>query len=347
MSTHPYPTAIDSIATLEEIMTRPSERLVAFMRELKGDLVILGVGGKMGPSLAILAARAIEASGVPRHITAVSTFSQPAVRARLESHGIKLHRADVLASGAVDDLPLAENVLYMIGRKFGSSGAEWDTWATNVHAAGLCAKHYAASRVVAFSSGNIYPFVDVDSGGATEMTAPGPVGEYAMSGLGRERMWDYASHHFGTRVLHYRLNYAVELRYGVLLDVAQKVWRGEAIDVSMGYANCVWQGHANSVALQCLGLASSPPSVINVTGLERVSIRSLAEDFGKAMGKPPKIVGNEMPTALLSNATRCHELFGPPEVSIETLFGWIVEWVMRGGETLSKPTHFETRDGKF
>ncbi|NUM53989.1 MAG: NAD-dependent epimerase/dehydratase family protein [Candidatus Hydrogenedentes bacterium] len=338
---------MESVDQLEDVMTRPSPGLVEAMRALKGDIVILGVGGKMGPTLAMLAARAVEESGVTRGITAVSTFSQGAVRERLESCGIATHKADLLAPGAIDALPDAENVVYMIGRKFGSTGAEWDTWGTNVLATGLAARRYATARVVAFSSGNVYPFVPVDGGGATETTLPDPVGEYAMSGLGRERMWDYASHHYGTRVLHYRLNYAVELRYGVILDVAQKVWKGETIDVTMGYANCIWQGYANSVALQCLALATSPPAVLNVTGLERISIRDLATRMGGLLGKKPNIVGAEAPTALLSNATKCHDLFGPPDVSIDTLCHWIAHWIASGGKTLAKPTHFETRDGKF
>lgn len=341
------PESIESVEQLEDIMTLPSPRLIESMRALEGDIVILGVGGKMGPTLAILAARAVQASGVERQLTAVSTFSQQGVREKLEAHGIATHQADLLAPDAIDALPDAENVMYMIGRKFGSTGAEWNTWATNVLAAGLAGRKYARSRIVAFSSGNIYPFVPIESGGATESTAPDPVGEYAMSGLGRERMWDYASHEYGARVLHYRLNYAVELRYGVILDVANKVWNGEAIDVSMGYANCVWQGYANSVALQCFVLASTPPAILNVTGLERISIRELATRMGDLLGKKPNLTGSEAPTALLSNAKKCHELFGDPDVSIDVLCKWIAGWIKTGGKTLAKPTHFETRDGKF
>lgn len=341
------PETIETVEQLEDVMTRPSPRLIESMRALRGDIVILGVGGKMGPTLAVLAARAVEASGVERHITAVSTFSQAGVREQLEARGIATHQADLLAPGAIDALPEAENVMYMVGRKFGSTGAEWNTWATNVLAAGLAGRKYSRSRVVAFSSGNIYPFVPIDSGGASESTSPEPVGEYAMSGLGRERMWDYASHEYGARVLHYRLNYAVELRYGVVLDVANKVWNGEAIDVTTGYANCVWQGYANSVALQCFALASSPPAILNVTGLERISIRDLATRMGELLGKKPNITGTEAPTALLSNATKCHELFGAPDISIDVYCAWIAHWIKAGGKTLAKPTRFETRDGKF
>ena len=341
------PEAIASVEQLEDILTLPSPRLIEAMRTLDGDIVILGVGGKMGPTLAILAARAVQASGVERQITAVSTFTQTGVREQLEGHGIATHQADLLAPGAIDALPDAENTMYMVGRKFGSTGAEWDTWATNVLAAGLAGRRYAHSRIVAFSSGNIYPFVPIDSGGATESTQPDPVGEYAMSGLGRERMWDYASHEHGARVLHYRLNYAVELRYGVILDVAKKVWSGEVIDVSMGYANCIWQGHANAVALQCFALATSPPAILNVTGLERISIRDLAARMGELLGKKPNLTGSEAPTALLSNATKCRELFGEPDVSFDVLCIWTAHWIKSGGKTLSKPTHFETRDGKF
>lgn len=347
MDTAALPNAIESVDELESIMTRPSGRLIDFFRSLKGDLVILGAGGKMGPSLCVLAARAIAGSGKARRITAVSTFSQPGLRERLESHGIYTYGADVLSPGTPDSLPLAENVIYMIGRKFGSTGAEWNTWATNVYAAGRLAERYATSRIVAFSSGNIYPFVPADSAGATEHTPPAPVGEYAMSCLGRERMFDYVSDRYGARVVHFRLNYAVELRYGVLLDVATKVWNGTPIDLAMGYFNCVWQGYANTVALLCLAAATAPPTVLNVTGAERLAVRTVAERFGELLGKQPVFTGTESPTALLSDARQCYATYGPPDVDVDTLCRWIAHWIQRGGSTLNKPTHFETRDGKF
>jgi hypothetical protein len=317
------------------------------MRRLDGDILILGAGGKMGPSLAHLAARAVAESGAPRKVIAVSSYSTPGARAQLDAWGVETIAADLLAPGALDALPDAENVLYLCGRKFGSTGAEWNTWATNVYLAGLAGRRFRQSRIVSFSSGNIYPFEPLDSRGATEATPPGPVGEYAMSCLGRERMFDYASNELGARVVHYRLNYAVELRYGVILDVATRVWEGRAVDIANGAVNLVWQGYANHVALQCLELAAAPPKILNVTGPEQVSVRWLAHELGARLGRSPVITGEESPTALISNAAQCHALFGMPEVSLETLMDWVAEWVKAGGHTLGKPTHFETRNGKF
>lgn len=338
---------IDSIEALEERLTRPDPALIDFVKTLDGDLVIVGVGGKMGPTLARMAARADQAAGVSRRITGVSTFSQSGLREQLESVGVATHKADLLAPGAVASLPDAANVIYMLGRKFGSTGAEWLTWATNVLVAGRVAERYAASRIVAFSSGNVYPFVPVDSGGATEDTPSGPVGEYAMSCLGRERMFDHFSNEAGTRVLHYRLNYAVDLRYGVVVDIAQRILRQEPIDLSAGYFNVIWQGYANSVALKCLGLASSPPALLNVTGMERACVRELATRLGGLLGVAPVFRGTESPTALLSNASRCHARFGSPDIDLDTMVEWAAAWLKQGGVTLNKPTHFEARDGKF
>jgi len=332
---------------LEEILSRPDEGLINLFRTLTGGIVILGVGGKMGPTLARMAARASEAAGVSRRITGVSTFSQPGLRETLEGSGVETHQADLLAPDAVENLPDSENVIYMVGRKFGSTGAEWNTWATNVLAAGRAAERYANSRIVAFSSGNVYPFVAVDSGGATEATRPDPVGEYAMSCLGRERMFDYFSNERGARVVQYRLNYAVELRYGIVVDVAARILNGEPVDVCTGYVNCVWQRYANSVALRCLGLAASPPAILNVTGAATVSIRELATQLARRLNRPVMFTGEEAPTALLSNASRCHELFGVPDVDTGDLIEWAADWLARGGAMLGKPTHFETRDGKF
>ncbi len=338
---------IDSTESLDELLSRPDEALVDFFRTLSGNIVILGVGGKMGPTLARMAARATESSGASRRITGVSTFSQAGLRETLQFSGVETHRADLLAPGAVADLPDAENVIYMVGRKFGSTGAEWNTWATNVLAAARVAERYSSSRIVAFSSGNVYPFVPVDSGGATEATRPDPVGEYAMSCLGRERMFDYFSNERGARVAQYRLNYAVEFRYGIVLDVAARILNGDSVDVTTGYVNVVWQRYANSVALRCLERAASPPAVLNVTGPETVSIRELATRLGNRMDRSVTFTGEEAPTALLSNAARCHDLFGPPDVDVNTIADWVADWLTRGGATLGKPTHFETRDGKF
>ncbi|MBI5095613.1 MAG: NAD(P)-dependent oxidoreductase [Candidatus Hydrogenedentes bacterium] len=336
-----------SIAELEDRLSEPSPALIEMMRRLDGDILILGAGGKMGPSLAHLAARAVADSGVSRKVVAVSSFSSPQTRVQLDAWGIETIAADLLAPGALDTLPDAENVLYMCGRKFGSTGAEWNTWATNVYLAGLAGRRFAKSRIVSFSTGNIYPFEPLDSRGSTEATPPGPVGEYAMSCLGRERMFDYASHELGAKVVHYRLNYAAELRYGVMLDVAARVWEGQPVDIGNAAVNLVWQGYANRVALQCLELADSPPRILNVTGPEKVSVRWLARELGARLGRTPNFVGEESQTALISDASECHRLFGLPEVNLETLMDWVAHWVKAGGHTLGKPTHFETRDGKF
>jgi len=338
---------ITDVAVLVEELTRPGPDLIESLGALDGDILILGVNGKMGPTLAGLAARAIEAAGTSKNIIGVSRTLAPENRRLLDKAGVKTIQADLLEPGALDALPDAPNVIYMCGRKFGSTGAEWDTWATNVFLAGLTANRYRDARIVAFSSGNVYPFVPVTSGGATESTAPDPVGEYAMSCLGRERMFDYYAHHVGTKILHFRLNYAVELRYGVLHDVAAKVWNNQPVDLAAGNANVIWQGYANSVALRALALASVPPHILNVTGPETLSIRRVAERMAHLMNKQPIFTNEESPNALLSNATQCHKLFGYPKITLDILIEWTAHWVMNNRETLNKPTHFEIRNGRF
>ena len=338
---------IRTVAELEDKLCEPAPGLIDAMSRLEGDILILGVGGKMGPSLAQLAVRAIEASGVERRVIAVSTFSAKGVRKRLESLGVETIQADLLEPGTCDGLPDAPNVIYMVGRKFGSTGAEWLTWATNVYLPGLVVQRFKEARIVAFSSGNVYPLVPVTGGGSTESTLPEPVGEYAITCLGRERIFEHFSRKLETKVLLLRLNYAVELRYGVLADIAAQVWDAASIDLAMGQLNCVWQGYANSMALQGFPLAASPPRVLNVTGPELISIRWLAARFGELMGKKPTFIGEEAGTALLSNAAQCHRLFGYPQVSLETLIEWVAQWVMAGGELLGKPTHYATRNGRY
>jgi len=340
-------TPIEDAATLDYILSEPPERLVDMMRRLDGDLIILGAGGKMGPSLAEMAARAVDASGRPRRVTAVSTFSKPGLRDRLEAAGVRTAPCNMLEDGALDGLPDAENVVFMAGRKFGSTGAEWMTWASNVLMPGMVGRRYRGSRIVSFSTGSIYPLEPADGGGSTEQTPPEPVGEYAMSCLGRERMFDYCARELGARVLHFRLNYAVEMRYGVLVDVAAKVRAGLPVDLTMGFFNCVWQAYANAAALTSLELASNPPEILNVTGPETVSVRALAQRFGELMGKEPVFEGEEAATALLSNASKCHQLFGSPDVALDTLIPWTVNWIMNGKAIWDKPTHYQTRNGKY
>ena len=332
---------------LEEVLSEPSQADARAMAEMLGDLIILGVGGKMGPSLAKRAKRACERAKFPKRIIGVARFSDPIVRQDLESAGIETISADLLAPGALAALPDAPNVLYMAARKFGSTGAEHLTWAMNTLLPALVVDRYAASRIVAFSTGNVYPLVSVGQGGASEEMATGPVGEYAQSALGRERIFQFFSERNHTPVTLLRLNYAIDLRYGVLLDIGQKIFDRRPIDVTMGHVNVIWQGDANSIALRSFGLAQSPPVVLNVTGPETVPVRWIARRFGEHFGVEPILEGTEAPTALLSNAGRCHRLFGYPSVTLEQMIEWVADWIGMGGATLAKPTHFETRDGRF
>lgn len=336
-----------SVAALEDLLTRPSPALIADLAALDGDLLVLGVGGKMGPSLAVLARRALDAAGSSRQVLGVARFSTPGVRESLEAAGVRTLAADLLDRRAVAALPDAPNLIFMAGQKFGSTGAESRTWAMNTWLPGLVAERYAGARTVVFSSGNVYPLVPVASGGATEATPPAPVGEYAQSVLGRERVFEHFARTAGTPTVLFRLNYAVELRYGVLLDVAQRVWRGEPVALSNPAANCLWQGDANAMALRCLRLAASPPLVLNVTGPETVAIRALAHRFGELLDREPSFAGDEPDSALLANAQRAHGLLGYPTVPLDQVIRWVAEWVRADGPTLAKPTHFETRDGRF
>lgn len=338
---------IASEAELDELLSRPNEGDVAAVRELHDPLVLLGVGGKMGPTLARRAARAAQEAGVKLRVIGVSRFTDPGTRSQLEEWGVETVSADLLDAAQLAALPDSENVLFMTGRKFGSTGAESLTWAMNVFVPALVAQRYGTARIVAFSSGNVYPLVPVVSGGATEKTAPSPVGEYAQSALGRERMFEYGSLRYGTPVTILRLNYAVELRYGVLLDIGNKVFGRQEIDVSMGAVNVIWQGDANSVALRSFRLCSSPPAVLNLTGPETLSVRWVADRFGRYFGIEPLVTGVEEENALLNNAARCHREFGYPRVSVDEVIEWTAQWIGMGGRTLDKPTHFETRDGKF
>jgi nucleoside-diphosphate-sugar epimerase len=332
---------------LEDLLSEPSPADADAMCEMQGDLLILGIAGKMGPSLAKRARRASQQARISRRIIGVARFSDPAVRQELNRADIETLRADLLAPGALAKLPDAPNVLFMAARKFGSTGNEHLTWAMNTLLPALVAERYPTSRIVAFSTGNVYPFVPVDLGGATEETPPGPVGEYAQSALGRERMFQFFSERHHTPVMLLRLNYAIDLRYGVLLDIGQKVFERRPIDLAMGHVNVIWQGDANSVALRSFALAQSPPAVLNLTGPETVAVRWIARRFGERFGVEPILEGTESATALLSNAARCYKLFGYPSVTVEQMIEWVAGWVGMGGSTLAKPTHFEARDGRF
>jgi nucleoside-diphosphate-sugar epimerase len=305
------------------------------------------VAGKMGPSLARRARRAADEAGVRKRIVGVARFSNPRVREELEAAGVETICADLLDEEQLQALPELPNVIYMAARKFGTTGNEYLTWALNTYLPGRVAERFRRSRIVAFSSGNVYPLVPIAHGGPTEATPPDPVGEYAQSVLGRERMFEYFSARYGTPVTLLRLNYAIDLRYGVLVDIALKVYQRQPVNLAMGQVNVIWQGDANSVALRAFRLCQSPPAVLNVTGPETVSVRSLAWKFARRFGVEPIFEGTEAPTALLSDASLCHRLFGYPEVTLEQMIEWVAEWIRAGGVLWNKPTHFEVRDGRF
>jgi len=338
---------ITSEAELESVLSAPSAADIDALRAMEGPLLILGAAGKMGPSLAHRARRALDAAGNRASVIAVSRFSSPAVRDQLGQWGVETIECDLLEPGALDRLPDAPNVIFMVARKFGSTDNPSLTWAINTYLPGLVAHRWRESRIVAFSSGNVYPLVPVSSGGATEQTPPDPIGEYAQSVLGRERMFEFVSRQYGTPVVLLRLNYAVELRYGVLVDIALKVRDRRPVDLNMGHVNVIWQGDANSVALRCLQRTSSPPFVLNLTGPETLRVRDVAREFGKRFGVEPQFVGAEHPTALLNNASLCHRLFGLPSLRAQDLIDLTATWILRGGPIHGKPTHFEMREGKF
>jgi nucleoside-diphosphate-sugar epimerase len=328
---------------LEEWLSEPLAATRAALRQIEGEVAVLGAGGKMGPTLTMM----LKKAAPEKSIYAVSRFSDGQVRARLEEKGVKIVEADLLHEAAYDGLPDVPNVFYLAGMKFGASGNQPLTWAMNVYMPTLVAQRYKRSRIVALSTGNVYPFTSRESGGASETDLPNPVGEYAQSCLGRERMFQYFSQQHGTAVTLVRLNYANELRYGILVDLTLKVLHGEPIDVTMGAVNLIWQGDANNYIIRALGLVSSPPALLNVTGPETLSVRELAGRIGKRLGREPRFVSQEAATALLSNASHCGELFGPPATSLDEMVQAIVPWVTAGKPVLSKPTKFGVRDGRF
>ena len=337
-------------AALEDLLSRPRPSTVDAFRQLPGDVIVLGAGGKMGPTLARMARRAAteaDGTGDRRRVIAVSRFHDTAAAATLEHAGVATLRCDLLDRRAVDALPDAPNVVFMAGQKFGTRDAPAATWAMNTLVPTYCAERYADARIVAFSTGNVYPLVPVTGPGARESDTLAPVGEYAASCLGRERMFEHASARAGTRVAIVRLNYAVDLRYGVLVDIASRVRMREPVDLTMGYVNVVWQGDANRVALESLVRASAPPYVINVTGPAQLSVRSLAERFGELFGVTPEFTGREAPDALLSDTSRLAADFEPLEIDAGTLTEWVASWIASGGPLLGKPTKFERRDGRF
>jgi nucleoside-diphosphate-sugar epimerase len=331
-------------AELDDALSSPRPETEAALAACPGDVVVLGAGGKMGPTLARMARRAVRDS---RRVVAVSRWSSAEARRHLEEAGVETVSADLLDHDAVMKLPDAPNVIFMAGQKFGTTGAPEMTWGMNTLVPAYCADRYRDSRIVAFSTGNVYALTAPASGGSRESDALAPVGEYAASCVGRERMFELASRTHRTRVAILRLNYAIDLRYGVLVDIALKVFRSEPVSVEMGYVNVIWQGDANRVALESLPLASAPPFILNLTGGETLSVRELAAWFGERFRKAPRFTGSERADALLSDTSRLQSSFAPVTVGVAELRGWVADWVERGGPLLGKPTKFETRDGQF
>ncbi len=328
---------------LEEWLSEPLAGTRATLKEIDGDVAVLGAGGKMGPTLAMM----LQKAAPQKIVYAVSRFSDRQVRQRIEEHGVKIVEADLLDESAHDSLPEVPNIYYLAGMKFGASGNQPLTWAMNVYMPAIVAQRYKQSRIVALSTGNVYPFTRLESGGPRETDLPNPVGEYAQSCLGRERMFQHFSQRFGTSVTLIRLNYANELRYGILVDLTLKVLHDEPIDLTMGAVNLIWQSDANNYIIRALSLAQSPPTILNVTGPETLYVRDLADRIGKVLGKDPRFVSQEADTALLSNASTCCGLFGPPAMSLDEMIQSIVPWVAAGKPVLSKPTKFAVRDGRF
>ena len=332
---------------LEDRLSEPPEYVIDSLRKASGDTIILGVGGKMGPSLARMLVRACNAADDDRRITAVSRFSNSSHKELLESLGIKTIVGDLLADGFVHSLPDAANVIHMTGMKFGTGDNAAATWALNTYLPTLVCRRYRDSRIMAFSTGNVYPLVPVDGPWSRENDALDPVGEYGMSALGRERMFQYFSTQNGTRISLVRLNYAVEMRYGVLVDIAKKVLHRETIDLSMGYANVIWQTDANALAIASLGDAQSPAHIVNVAGPELVVVKDVAQKFACEFDVPVAFEGQSCETALLNDGSNVHKRYAPPSVSLDELIVLTADWLQRDQPTLGKPTRFEVRSGKF
>ncbi|MEQ6120863.1 epimerase [Reichenbachiella sp. MALMAid0571] len=338
---------INNVEELEDQLAHPTPELINDLVKIDGDIMILGLGGKMGPSLAKLAVNAIREGGLKKKVIGASRFSNKKLRDELEGNGIETIAGDLLDEDFLKSLPECKNVIYMAGNKFGTAGNEHFTWAMNAYLPGRVAEKYKNSRIVVFSSGNIYPFMPTDSKGANESVKPDPIGEYAQSCLGRERIFEHFSIKNQTPMLIYRLNYAVDLRYGVLFEVAKSVFNEKPIDITTGYANVIWQGDANSFAISSLLHCSTPAKLLNITGPEVISIEWLAKRFGELMGKPVRFTGESEPTTLLNDASHSFELFGKPKVALDKVIEWTADWVMSGGEDLGKPTHFQERKGNF
>ncbi|HZK95281.1 MAG TPA: hypothetical protein VFC67_13820 [Prolixibacteraceae bacterium] len=342
-----YPEFIETEQQLEELLSRPTTEVIDLFKKIEGDIIFLGIAGKIGPSIALMAKRACAEAGVSKRIIGVSRFSNVKEREHIESFGIETLRGDLLEDDFIKSLPKVKNVIFLAGMKFGSEENLSLTWAMNTYVPAMVAEHYKDSRIAVFSTGCVYPLVPVESGGSLETDRPVATGEYAQSCLGRERMFEHGSIKYGTSVSLIRLNYSVEMRYGVLVDVATKVKNNQVVDLAMGYFNMIWQGDMNAMSLLSLSLSRSPAKIINLTGSEILSVRQVALEFGKLFGNTPKFSGEEAPTALLSNAGLSHDLFGNPSVSTPQIIRWIANWINHENRLLNKQTHFEIRDGKY
>ncbi len=343
----PLPNTIETVAQLDDLLSTPTPRVIEILNHLDGDFLILGAGGKMGPTLSRMIRRALDASASRRRVIAVSRFSNPANAAALHEWNIETINADLLDPAQLSALPDIANVVYMAGMKFGSTNQEPLTWAMNTFLPGLVCQKFHNSRIVAFSTGNIYGLAPVTSGGSVESDPLNPEGDYAMSCLGRERILDHFSRTLKIPISIIRLNYATELRYGVLVDLAKKIHANEPINLAMGNVNVIWQADANALSLCAFDRAASPPFILNVSGPELLSIRQLCQQLAHLLKKSVTFTGHESPSALLNNGQLAHHLYGYPRIPIQQILEWTANWVTQGGASLSKPTHFEARDGKF
>lgn len=342
-----YPEMIENENRLDELLSRPGDELVQMMSRIDGDIIFLGITGKIGPSLACMAARACKKAGVRKRIMGVSRTINPVLQKDLADASIETVRGDLLDLEFLSRLPLFKNVFYLAGMKFGSARDLPLTWAVNTYLPAMVATHFRNSRIVAFSTGCVYPLVSPETGGSKETDMPSATGEYAQSCLGRERMFEYGCSRYGTETALIRLNYSVEMRYGVLIDIALKVWKNEPVDLTMGYFNAIWQGDVNDFVLRSLLHVKNPAFILNIAGPEILSVREVAIEFGRLLGKKPSFTGSEAGTALLSNASKSEELFGKPKFKASAMIKWIAGWIESGGIIWDKPTHFEVRNGIY
>ena len=344
-----FPEHIDNETLLDGVLTQPSPALCEALSSLTGPLLVLGAGGKMGPTLCVMARRAAAAAGKNLEVIAVSRFRDTSLRSWMEERGVRTLECDLLNRGDLVRLPDAQQIVYLVGFKFGTSHNPALTWAMNTLVPANISERFCSrgARVAAVSTGNVYPFVPVSSGGALESQRLTPLGEYANAAVARERIFQYCAEKTGARFILIRLNYATELRYGVLIDIAQRVFHEEPLDLTTGYFNCIWQRDANDFILRLISKAAAPPAVINLTGVKIISVRETACRFGEVLNRSPRFTGTEAETALLSNAGKMKEWLGPPPTSLEKMMSWTAEWVQRSGRTFGRPTHFETRDGNY